>query len=95
MLLYESMKDIHKPVETSDVLEIKHISLNKGVFNFLVGPRDKQFVILGCFVCQTRREIDGDLETIEQKHVSITLLETITRQCKYKKEINKNIGVCC
>ena len=46
-------KDNHRPwiidvspVKCLDVLELKHVSLHKSVFNLLTSPGDEQFVIV-------------------------------------------------
>lgn len=46
-----------------DVLELEHISLDKGASNFLIGPSDEQFVVMVCLAKQ------------EYKHV---VIETVT-----------------
>lgn len=49
-------------IEGLDVLELKHVSLNKCFANFLVGPSDEEFVVVIGFLCEPCGEIDGGLQ---------------------------------
>ena len=50
------------PVERFDVFEIEQVPLDKGVSDFLIGPRYEQLVVVVCFLGQPCGEVDGYLD---------------------------------
>lgn len=69
MVTHLSRATHHRPrvirvgaVEGLDVLELKHVSLYKGLADLLVGPRDEELVVVVGLLRQPRREVDRGLE---------------------------------
>ena len=46
------------PVETFDVLEVKHVPLDEGLSDLLVGPSDEHLVVVVRLLCQAHAEVD-------------------------------------
>lgn len=49
-------------VEGLDVFKLKHVPLDEGFSDLLIGPRDEEFVVMICFLRQPGGEVDGGLQ---------------------------------
>ena len=56
-----------RSVKAFDVLEIKHVSLDKGFANLLVGPRDEHLVVVVGLLRQPHGKVDRDLKREERE----------------------------
>lgn len=65
-----------------DVLELKHVSLYKGLADLLIGPGDEEFVVVIGFLRQPGGEINGcfQIHSLPVK-VNNQLLDTVL--CQY------------
>ena len=49
-------------IKRFDVLEVKHVSLNKRTLDLLVRPCNKHLVVIGCLLCQTNCKVNGNFQ---------------------------------
>lgn len=50
-----------RSIEGFDVLELKHVPLDKGLTDLLVGPGYEELVVVVGLLCQARGEVNGGL----------------------------------
>jgi hypothetical protein len=57
------------PVKGSNVLKVKHIAFQKRLFDFLIGPIDKHFIVVGGFFYKNKLQFTS----ASKKNINVTI----------------------